>query len=87
MIKAYLIIITLLTVTITVYDKYAAKKLPKNRIPENVLMTLGFIGGALPEYITMKIIRHKTRHKKFMIGLPLFTALHIILILVYHVKF
>lgn len=33
-------------------------------------MTTGFLGGALLEFLTMKIIQHKTRHKKFMIGLP-----------------
>lgn len=27
-------------------------------------------------YITMKAIRHKTLHKKFMIGLPLLILLH-----------
>lgn len=60
-------------------DKYKAKK-NKWRIPESTLMLLGFLGGALAEYVTMKIIRHKTLHKKFMLGLPLFILLHIALI-------
>lgn len=88
MIKFCFVIITVLAVIITVYDKYAAKKLPRNRIPENVLLLIGIFGGAFAEYITMKIIRHKTRHKKFMIGLPLISALHIIIMIsVYLVKF
>lgn len=43
-------------------------------------MLLGFFGGALAEYLTMKAIRHKTLHKKFMIGLPLFILIHVAII-------
>lgn len=60
----------LITAIITAYDKLAAKKLPKRRIPEKTLFILAFLGGSLGEYLTMKLIRHKTKHKKFMIGLP-----------------
>lgn len=87
MIEKYFVAISLLTVIITVYDKIAAKSLPRHRIPEKVLMLLGFLGGALPEYITMKLIRHKTRHKKFMISLPLFAVLHIAILAFYLAKF
>ena len=86
MIEKYFVAISLLTVIITVYDKIAAKSLPRHRIPENVLMLLGFLGGALPEYIAMKLIKHKTRHKKFMICLPLFTVLHIAILVFYLAK-
>ncbi len=51
------------------------------RISEKTLMLLGLFGGALGEYITMLKIRHKTRHKKFMVGLPLEIFLHIVLII------
>lgn len=84
MIKIYIAVICLTAVILTVYDKLAAKKLPRHRIPERVLMLLGFLGGALPEYITMKLIRHKTRHKSFMICLPLFTVLHIVIIIAFY---
>ena len=84
---SYLIIISVLGAIITVYDKIAAKKFPRHRIPEKTLWVIGIAGGALSEFITMKIIRHKTRHKKFMVGLPCITALHIILIAVYHFYF
>lgn len=53
----------------------------QRRISEKTLMLLGLFGGALGEYITMLKIRHKTRHKKFMIGLPLEIFLHIVLII------
>ena len=83
----YFIIISALAVIITVYDKIASKKLPRHRIPEKTLLGIGIAGGALAEFITMKIIRHKTKHRKFMAGLPCITALHIILIAVYHFYF
>lgn len=66
----YLAVISVVTIIVTVYDKICAKK-GKWRIPESTLMLLGLCGGALAEFITMKIIRHKTQHKLFMIGLPL----------------
>lgn len=66
----YLIFITITAVVITVHDKNAAVE-GRRRVPENTLMTVGLIGGALPMLITMKIIRHKTKHIKFMLGLPL----------------
>ena len=53
----------------TVYDKYAAKH-KKRRVPERTLLLVAACGGALPMFIVMQLIRHKTRHKKFMIGLP-----------------
>ena len=60
---------SLLAVCITVYDKYAAKR-RKARIPEKVLFLTALCGGSLAMYITMLIIRHKTKHKRFMVGLP-----------------
>ena len=61
---------SLLAVCLTVYDKYAAKR-KKARIPEKILFLTALFGGSLAMYITMLVIRHKTKHKRFMIGLPL----------------
>lgn len=72
----YLAVISLVAVVITIYDKAAAKK-GKRRISEKALMLTGFFGGATAMYAVMNAIRHKTKHKKFMIGLPLFIFLHI----------
>ena len=52
-----------------------------------MLMLTGLLGGAAAQYVTMLIIRHKTRHKKFMTGLPLMAAVHIVIIAIYLVKF
>ena len=72
---AYFCLISIVAVVITVIDKAAAKR-GAWRVPEATLMLVGLFGGALAMYITMQMIRHKTKHKKFMIGLPLEIALH-----------
>lgn len=67
----------LLAAILTVYDKRASKK-GKWRIPEKTLLLVAFFGGAITMYAVMQLIRHKTKHKKFMIGLPIMILLHII---------
>lgn len=71
----YFCVISFVAVIMTLADKRAAKK-GAWRIPEATLMTVGLFGGALAMYITMRAIRHKTRHMKFMVGLPFEIALH-----------
>ena len=75
-ILVYYISISIPSVIITVYDKIAAIK-KAVRIPER---TFAALGGAAAMYVTMKAIRHKTLHKKFMIGLPVFIILHTLII-------
>lgn len=73
-------VISAISVILTVYDKIAAKT-GNRRIAEKTLMLLGLLGGAAAMLITMLIIHHKTRHAKFMIGLPVELILHIGIIL------
>lgn len=75
----YLGIISLVTVIVTAADKSRSKK-KRSRVPENALITLALVGGSLAEYLTMKIIRHKTKKKKFMLGLPIIFICQVILI-------
>ena len=82
----YLLAINIVAITLTIYDKIASKRFRKNRIRENVLLLVGALGGAISMYITMKLIRHKTRHKKFMTGLPIILILQIVF-LIYKIKF
>lgn len=76
----YIIIINIIGIILTCYDKIASKKFKKNRIRENVLLLVAILGAALTMYITMKIIHHKTKHKKFMIILPLMVLIHLVII-------
>lgn len=66
----YLIIISIISIIITITDKIHAIH-HRRRVSENTLMGLAVIGGGITMYITMLIIRHKTRKLKFMLGIPL----------------
>lgn len=65
----YFIIINIISVIVTIHDKKAARK-HKRRVPEKVLMILAALSGCVCMYITMRIIHHKTKHPKFMVGIP-----------------
>lgn len=85
-VSVYFVLISIVSAAVTVIDKRRAKS-QGWRTPEKTLLLLGLFGGALSEYITMKKIRHKTLHKKFMIGLPAIIVLHIVLIALCVFKF
>lgn len=74
----YILVLWIISILCTVIDKWAAKR-KKRRIPEATLLWLGFLGGAAGMLVTMKLIRHKTKKKKFMITLPVFIVIHILL--------
>ena len=66
----YLFGINLLTFLIYGIDKWKAKK-DKWRIPEATLLLLAALGGSIGALLGMSVFHHKTRHKKFIIGVPL----------------
>lgn len=51
-------------------DKRRAIK-QKWRIKESVLLAISFLGGGLGSWIGMYVFRHKTKHLKFVIGVPI----------------
>lgn len=70
----YVAVISLISIIVTIYDKKIAGS-GKRRVPEATLLMWSALGGSVAMYITMHIIRHKTQHKKFMIGIPLIMIL------------
>lgn len=42
---------------------------------ESTLLLIGVLGGSPAMLLTMRKIRHKTRHAKFMVGLPVILVL------------
>lgn len=66
---AYFAAISIISVAVTVHDKRAARRHAR-RVPERQLLLLAILGGSLSMYLTMQLIRHKTRHAKFMLGIP-----------------
>ena len=69
-----LVAISFLAVILTLYDKRAARK-GRWRISENVLLCVAAFGGSAAMLLTMLLSRHKTKHVKFMAGLPLILLL------------
>ncbi|MBQ6863887.1 MAG: DUF1294 domain-containing protein [Clostridia bacterium] len=78
----YFALISLVTAAFTVYDKIAAKA-GKWRVSEKTLLLLAAAGGAAAELAVMLTIRHKTKHQKFMLGLPAILVVQAALIAVY----
>lgn len=77
----YFIAISLISVIVCVADKARAKK-GKWRIKESRLFLLSALGGGAAMYITMRLIRHKTLHKRFMIGIPLIIIAQTVLLII-----
>ena len=78
---AYLAVISLISMIVCVYDKVISKRGDvKLRIPEKSLFLWSALGGSLVMFITMQIIRHKTKHPSFMIGIPVIMVLQAALI-------
>ena len=55
-------------------DKTRAKK-KLWRIPERVLLLIALCGGSLGILLGMYTVRHKTKHPKFSIGVPVMMIL------------
>lgn len=72
---AYVLIMSVWAFSMTVYDKYAAKKRPEHRVRETTLFAVSALGGSVAMLLTMLGIRHKTLHKRFMIGIPIIIVL------------
>ncbi len=73
----YFIAISLISIVVCIYDKFASKHLTKHRTREATLLLLSALGGSVAMLVTMLIIRHKTKHVKFMLGIPLILLLQV----------
>ncbi len=77
----YIAVVSLLSVVVCVYDKVISKKgKVQLRIPEKSLFLWSAAGGSLAMFLTMQIIRHKTKHPSFMIGIPVIFVLQVALV-------
>lgn len=66
----YFLIINALGFLLMLVDKHKARK-NKWRIPEATLMGVAALGGSIGSLLGMYTVRHKTKHPKFTIGIPL----------------
>lgn len=79
LILLYLLIINAVGFLLMLVDKFKAKK-NLWRIPEATLMLVAAIGGSIGSLIGMYTVRHKTKHLKFTLGIPLILAVQIVLV-------
>ena len=65
----YLAVVNLVTFFLYGIDKWKAKR-SKWRIEESTLLWWAAFGGTIGALLGMKAWHHKSRHKKFTIGVP-----------------
>ncbi len=80
LILLYLLIINAIGFVLMLVDKHKARK-NLWRIPEATLMTAAALGGSVGCLLGMYTVRHKTRHLKFTLGIPLILAAQVALAL------
>lgn len=71
-----ILLINLLGYIMVWLDKRRAKR-DEWRIPEKRFFKLAFLGGAIGIYFGMKQFRHKTKHSKFVYGIPILIFLNV----------
>ena len=84
----YIAVISVFSVIMCVYDKIISKKnRVELRVSEKALLILSALGGSAAMLLTMLLIRHKTKHIKFMLGIPLIiVAQSVIVFLLFYFK-
>lgn len=75
----YILIINLFAIFLMKYDKVKAIN-NQYRISEKTLFLIALILGGAGIYIGMYLFRHKTKHVKFTVGIPLIIILNILTI-------
>ena len=76
----YLLLINATGFLLMLVDKIKAKR-NLWRIPEATLMGVAAIGGSIGAIAGMNLFRHKTKHAKFFIGLPMILTLQIVAVI------
>ena len=81
-----LLLIWLIFINYIIYaiDKYKSMH-HKWRIRESTLILLAVIGGSVGALLAMYTVRHKTKHNKFRIGVPVILAVQIIVVCVVYI--
>ena len=77
---AWVVFFSIYGIHLTRKDKRAANN-NKWRVKEITLIIVSMLGGSVAMYATMLKSRHKTNHKKFMLGIPAIILLQAVLII------
>lgn len=78
-----LLLVNIYTFYLFASDKRKARQ-NEWRIPESRLLNWCFIGGAVGGLLGMILLRHKSRHWKFKLGIPACIVLHIACAFIYY---
>lgn len=73
----YLLIINAVAFILMLADKRKARK-NLWRIPEKILFLTAILGGSIGNLLGMYLLRHKTKHFSFILGIPLILAVQIV---------
>ena len=74
-------LLNLVTFFVYAYDKHIARENHgKRRVPEKTLLLLAVCGGAFGALFGMILCRHKTKHTRFVVLVPLAAILWALLI-------
>ena len=76
----YLVAVSVIGAVVCIYDKLAAAW-DGRRVPERTLFFWALVGGGPGVYLTMLLIRHKTLHRSFMLGIPAIMIFQIVIII------
>lgn len=76
----YFLAVSVIGAVVCIYDKLAAQRGWK-RVPERTLFFWALVGGGPGVYLTMLLIRHKTLHRSFMLGVPAIMLLQIVILI------
>lgn len=81
----YILLINIYALFLMYCDKNKAKK-REWRIPERKLFTIAFALGSFGIFLGMHLFRHKTKHTKFIVGIPLILLIQLFVLFkyVYH---
>ena len=79
----YFIAVSVIGAVVCVYDKLAAARSWK-RVPERTLFFWALVGGGPGVFACMLLIRHKTLHRIFMLGIPAVMVLQAAILLGLH---
>jgi uncharacterized membrane protein YsdA (DUF1294 family) len=81
----YLLLVNIATLILYGIDKWKAKH-NMWRISEPTLLAFAALGGSVGALAAMKLFHHKTKHKKFYIGVPVILIMQIALFIIYTSK-
>ncbi len=70
----YVVAVSIVAMALTYADKHFARR-NLHRIQEDTFMLWAGLGGAAAMLLAMLCFRHKTKHIKFMLGLPIMIVL------------